>query len=244
MREGDAAHPFEDGGRLDQTALVATRQVDLRDVAGDHRAAAEADAREKHFHLLGRGVLRFVENDERVIQRAAAHEGQWRHFDHAALKEFGDFFETHQVVERVIQRTQIGIDFLRHVAGQKSQAFTSLDRRTHQHQTLDAVAFERIDRAGDGQIGLAGAGRADRKGDVVFLDLLEVFNLARRASVQILAACFERRYCVFNARRRVATGNFDQSQLQVVDRQIVVRAAVKTTQCLRRQARLFGFTAQ
>jgi hypothetical protein len=33
------------------------------------------------------------------------------------------------------------------------------------------VAFQRIDRAGDGQIGLAGAGRADAEGDVVLLNL-------------------------------------------------------------------------
>ena len=73
--------------RLDQAALLPARQVDLRDVAGDHRLGAEADAREEHLHLLGRGVLRLVEDDERVVERAAAHEGERRDLDRAALEE-------------------------------------------------------------------------------------------------------------------------------------------------------------
>ena len=33
---------------------------------------------EEHLHLLGRGVLRLVEDDEGVVERAPAHEGQRR----------------------------------------------------------------------------------------------------------------------------------------------------------------------
>ena len=56
--------------------VVPTGQVDLGDVAGDHDLGAEAEAGEEHLHLLGRGVLRLVEDDERVVERAAAHVGQ------------------------------------------------------------------------------------------------------------------------------------------------------------------------
>src|SRR4029079_17810356 len=42
LREGDAAHAFEDAARLDEPALVAARQIDLRDVAVDHHLGAEA----------------------------------------------------------------------------------------------------------------------------------------------------------------------------------------------------------
>src|ERR1044072_3923954 len=48
LREGDAAHAFQNAPRFDQAALVAARQVDLRDIAVDHPLGAEADAREKH----------------------------------------------------------------------------------------------------------------------------------------------------------------------------------------------------
>jgi hypothetical protein len=44
-----------------------------------------AQAGEKHLHLLRRGVLRFVENHEGVVQGSAAHECQRRHFDGAAF---------------------------------------------------------------------------------------------------------------------------------------------------------------
>jgi hypothetical protein len=72
---------LQDAARFDQAALLAALQVDLRHVAGDHRLGADADAGEEHLHLLGRGVLRFVEDDEGVVQRAAAHVGQRRDFD-------------------------------------------------------------------------------------------------------------------------------------------------------------------
>ena len=64
--------------------LVA-RQVDLRHVAGDDDLRAEAEPRQEHLHLLGRGVLRLVEDDEAVVQRAAAHERERRDLDRAAL---------------------------------------------------------------------------------------------------------------------------------------------------------------
>src|SRR5216110_2734799 len=57
LREGDAAHAFQDAARLDEAALVAARQVDLGHIAVDHRLGAEADAGEEHLHLLGRRVL-------------------------------------------------------------------------------------------------------------------------------------------------------------------------------------------
>jgi hypothetical protein len=66
--EGDAAHVGEDPACLDQAALLAALQVDLRDVAGDHGLRAEADAREEHLHLLDGRVLRLIEDDEGVIQ--------------------------------------------------------------------------------------------------------------------------------------------------------------------------------
>jgi hypothetical protein len=50
------------------------------------RLRVEPDAGEEHLHLLGRRVLRFVEDDERVVERAAAHEGQRRDLDRGALE--------------------------------------------------------------------------------------------------------------------------------------------------------------
>src|SRR5262249_35157533 len=51
---------------LDKSRPAAGGQVDLRDVAGDDRLRSEPDSGEKHLHLFRRGVLRFVQNDERI----------------------------------------------------------------------------------------------------------------------------------------------------------------------------------
>ena len=72
---------------LPQAGLDVARQIDLGDVAGDHRRGAEADPGQEHLHLFHGGVLRLVEDDEGVIQRPAAHECQRRDFDDAALDQ-------------------------------------------------------------------------------------------------------------------------------------------------------------
>src|SRR3954447_6571825 len=64
--ERDAVDRADDFHRLDEPAGAAGWQIDLRDVAGDHRLGAEAEPRQEHLHLLGGRVLRLVEDDERV----------------------------------------------------------------------------------------------------------------------------------------------------------------------------------
>src|SRR6185503_9033085 len=175
----------EDAARLDQPAFLAAREIDLRDVAVDHRLGAEADARKEHLHLLGRGVLRLVEDDEGVVEGTAAHVGERRELDRAALEQLAGLLEAHQVVERVVQRPQVRVDLLREVAGQEAQALAGFHRGAYQHDALDLVALERVDRACHGEIGLAGARRPDAEGAVVREDVLDVLHLMRRAAVQL-----------------------------------------------------------
>src|SRR5947209_5687545 len=66
--EMDVLNAVEDVLHHAQPADLAGRQVDLGDVAGHHHPRAEAQAGEEHLHLLGRGVLRLVQDDEGVIQ--------------------------------------------------------------------------------------------------------------------------------------------------------------------------------
>ena len=83
VREMDVVDVAEDLADDLQPAARAARQVDLGDVAGDDHLRAEAQPGQEHLHLLGGGVLRLVEDDERVVQGAAAHVGQWRDLDRA-----------------------------------------------------------------------------------------------------------------------------------------------------------------
>src|SRR5664280_477247 len=76
VRRRDALDLVQDALGLDQAGHRALRQIDLARVAGDDGLRAEADPRQEHLHLLGRRVLRLVEDDEGVVERAAAHEGE------------------------------------------------------------------------------------------------------------------------------------------------------------------------
>ena len=138
--ELDALDPVEDVADDDQPRLLLARQVDLRDVAGHDHPRAEAEAREEHLHLLGRRVLRLVEDHERVVQRAPAHERQRRDLDHAALDVLGDLLGVEHVVQGVEQRPQVGIDLGHQVARQEAQPLARLDRGARQDDAVDLVA--------------------------------------------------------------------------------------------------------
>ena len=86
VHEREAVDAGEDAFEADEAA-AATGHVDLGRVAGDDRLGAEPDAGQEHLHLLGRGVLRLVEDDEAGVERAAPHERQRRDLDRLALEE-------------------------------------------------------------------------------------------------------------------------------------------------------------
>src|SRR5690606_228008 len=66
----EAVHDISEArGRLRQV-----RSVDLCDVAQAHELGARARARHQRLHLLRRQVLRLIEDQEAVEERAPAHE--------------------------------------------------------------------------------------------------------------------------------------------------------------------------
>ena len=83
-----------------------------------------AQAREKHFHLLDRGVLGLVHDDKGVVQGAAAHIGQGRHFHDIAFEQPGAAVRVHEREQSVVNRPQIGVHLLLEIAGQKSEIFS------------------------------------------------------------------------------------------------------------------------
>src|SRR5439155_19055548 len=69
LHEPDPFDVREDLAHLDQPRRLLAREVDLRDVAGHDHLRAEPEPSQEHLHLLGRRVLRLVEDDERVVER-------------------------------------------------------------------------------------------------------------------------------------------------------------------------------
>jgi len=94
---------------------------------------------------------------------SAAHEGDRRDLDLARRDTPLDLLGRQHVIEGIIERAQIGIDFLAHVAGKKAEAFAGLDRRPRQDQPVDRTGDQLLDGLGNGQIGLAAAGRTERE---------------------------------------------------------------------------------
>ena len=92
-------------------------------------------------------------------QRAPAHEGERRDLDLTALQRTLDDAGVHQVVERVVDRAQIGIDLFAHVAG-ASKPFAGFHCRPRQDTAVDFLALEHLYGLRDRQPGLAGAGRS------------------------------------------------------------------------------------
>jgi len=164
-----------------QTGHSFRRQINLRHIAGDYSRGAKADTGQEHFDLLDRGILRFVQNNERIIQRPSAHESQRRNLDNAFIYHFFNPLKTEHVVQGIVQRPQIRIDFLRHIAGQKAQFFARFDRRAHQNYFPDLFALQGFNGASDRQISLAGTGRADAEVNIMAHDFAQIILLINTA---------------------------------------------------------------
>ena len=59
---------------------------------------------------------------------------------------FGDLVGRQHVVQRVVERAQVGIDLLAQVAGQEAQPLAGLDRGTRQDDAVDLAAHQHVDR--------------------------------------------------------------------------------------------------
>jgi hypothetical protein len=159
-------------------AATTVGHVDLSDIAGHDDLGSEPDPGQEHLHLLGRRVLRFVEDDEAVVQRSPAHERERRDFDGSTLEQLLSTLGIDHVVQGVVQRTQVRIDLRHQVAGQESQSFARFDGRTGQNDALDLLRLQRLDRHRDGQPRLAGSGWPDAERDDVGGDGIDVPFLA------------------------------------------------------------------
>ena len=188
----NALHPFEHPLSVDQAAELGLGQVDLAHIAGHYRPGTKADAGQEHLHLFRRGVLRLVQNHKGVVQGAPAHKGQRRNLQRLALKRFLHRLKAHQLVQRVIQGAQVGVNFLAQVARQKAQALAGLHRGPCQHDALHRAALQGVHRHGHGQVSLAGASRANAKGNVLGGDVVQVQRLVGGAGAQVTAPGLQR----------------------------------------------------
>src|SRR5262249_1991108 len=86
----DVVDAVQNVDRRTQAGPGASREVDLGEISGDDHLRPEAQPGEEHLHLLGGGVLRLVEHDERRVKAATPHVRQWRHLNYPGGHQLWD----------------------------------------------------------------------------------------------------------------------------------------------------------
>ena len=124
------------------------------------------------------------------------------------------------------------------IAGKKTETLTRFDRRAHEDDAFHRVTLERIDSAGDCEIGLAGTRRADAEGDIVTEDLFDIQALVRRTPGEIAFARHQHRPAAGRFHRAGAA--VDHAELHVVHFKWFARAGVKTFQQVEAARDLFA----
>ena len=181
-RQAHECETVDPGEHLLETeqATAPALHVDLGDIAGDDDLRAEADAGEEHLHLLGRRVLRLVQDDEAAVQRAPAHERQRCDLDGSPLEQPLRTFGLDHVVQRVVQRTEIRIDLRHDVAGQEAEALAGLDRGSREDDAVDILRLQRLHGHRDREPALARARGTDAERDHVLANGVHVALLPAR----------------------------------------------------------------
>jgi hypothetical protein len=178
LRERDALDVTQDLTRDDEAGSLPLREVGLADVSGDDRTRVEADPRQEHLHLFGRRVLRLVEDDERVVERASAHVGERCDLDDPTLDMVDELGRVHHVLERVPQRLQVRVDLLVQGPREEAEPLPGLDGGPGEDETVHLARPERTHRRTHREVRLARAGRTDAERDRVLRDRVEVAPLA------------------------------------------------------------------
>ena len=174
VAEGDVVDTGQDSPYHPQTRLHRTGKVGLGDVAGDDDLRPEPQSGEEHLHLLWRGVLGLVEDDEGVVEGTTTHVRQRSHLDGTRVHEPGDGVRTHHVAQRVMERTQVRVDLLGEGTGQESHLLTGLHCWTGEDDPAHLPGMQCLHRLGHGQIRLPGTGRANPEDDGVGIHGVDV----------------------------------------------------------------------
>ena len=130
LEDADALDIVKYFQRIDKTAFAKERKVYLSDIAGDDGFAVVTQTGEEHFHLLGRGVLSLVENDECIVKRSAAHIRKRYYFDNSLFSAVVEAFVAEHFIQCIVKRTEIRVDFALKVAGEEAELFACFNGRS------------------------------------------------------------------------------------------------------------------
>ena len=138
------------------------------------------------------GVLALIQNDDGLVERAAAHISQGHDFDDVVFHVAFDLLRFQHVIEGVEERPQVWVDLGDDVAGQETEPLAGFDRRADQNDAFHLSLTQKIYGHADGQKRLAGPGGSDAKRQVVFLHGSHIARLAVGAGPNMPAAVHRR----------------------------------------------------
>ena len=181
LDDANALDAAQDGEGLAQSALLSAGQVDLGHIARDDHLCVPSHAGEEHADLLSGGVLCLVKDDYRVAQGATAHEGQGRNLYLVLVHHVLEAHLREHVLQGVVERLEVGVDLVLHVAGEEPEFLACLDGRTREDDFLGCFFLESFYCKCDAEVCFSRSCRSCSKHHIVLLvsihQLLLVFAL-------------------------------------------------------------------
>ena len=165
--------------RIHKAAADTVRQIDLGHIAGHNHLGTYTHTGQKHLHLLRCSVLRLIQDDKGIIQRAAAHIRQRSNLNDLLFHQALIGLSTQHIEQAIVERAQVRVYLLLQITGQKTQLLACFHGGTGQHNAGNILGLERFDRHCNGQIGLAGTGGTNAKGHSILADSIQIFLLAQ-----------------------------------------------------------------
>gem|GEM_PF-4133691 len=152
-------------------------QINLRHVTRDDHFRVETQSCQEHLHLLFGGILRFVEDHERIVERASTHVRKRRDFNGTVIHVAFELVRSKHVGKRVVQRTKIRIDFFVQCARQETEVLSGFHRRSGQDDAPHLPILKGANRLGYCKIRLTCTGRTNGERDGVRLNGIDIGDL-------------------------------------------------------------------
>ena len=124
--------------------------------------------------------MRLIQDNECIVQGASAHISQRCNLNGSGTHVITQLIGRYHVIEGIIERPEIGVDFFFQVTRKKSQVFPSLHGRTGKNDFFYHFIFQRPDGQSNRRIGFTGTGRPDGKNNVIFIGAGHHFFLVDR----------------------------------------------------------------
>ena len=113
----NAIHVLENMQRIHKAAAGTVRQIDLGHIAGHNHLGTYTHTGQKHLHLLRCGILRLIQDDKGIIQRAAAHICQRSNLNDLLFHQALIGLSAQHIEQAIVERAQIRVHLLLQITG-------------------------------------------------------------------------------------------------------------------------------